>query len=99
MKYFRINSFWKFQEILKDLQNSFFNPSNSNQRVALENNVLRQRCQSILEDFLTSEDVTEAAMQTIFQVSSKYLSLYCCNYHFKILRLLIISQNAEHFLF
>ena len=67
------------QETLKDLQNFFFNPSNSNQRVALENNVLRQRCQSILEDFLTSEDVTEAAMQTIFQVSSKYLSSYCCN--------------------
>ena len=57
------------QETLKDLQNSFFNPSNSYQRVALENNVLRQRCQSILEDFLTSEDVTEAAMQQIFQVS------------------------------
>ena len=57
------------QETLKDLQNFFFNPSNSNQRVALENNVLRQRCQSILEDFLTSEDVTEAAMQQIFQVS------------------------------
>ena len=57
------------QETLKDLQNSFFNPSNSYQRVALENNVLRQRCQSILEDLFRSQDVTEATMQHIFQVS------------------------------
>ena len=59
------------QETLKDLQNFFFNPSNSNQRVALENNVLRQRCQSILEDLSRSQDVTEATMQQIFQVSKK----------------------------
>ena len=83
---------------MKDLQNSFFNPSNSNQRVALQNNVLRQRCQSILEDFLTSEDVTEAAMQTIFQVSSKYHISYSKNL-IVFTRLLIISQNAEYFLF
>ena len=62
------------QETLKDLQNCFFNPSNSNQRVALENNVLRQRCQSILEDLFRSQDVTEATMQQIFQVSKKYIS-------------------------
>ena len=59
------------QETLKDLQDLFFNPSNSNQRVALENNVLRQRCQSILEDLFRSQDVTEATMQQIFQVSKK----------------------------
>ena len=57
------------QETLKDLQNFFFNPNNSKQRVALENNVLRQRCQSILEDLFRSQDVTEATMQQIFQVS------------------------------
>ena len=58
---------------MKDLQSFFFNPNNSKQRVALENNVLRQRCQSILEDLFRSQDVTEATMQQIFQVSKNIL--------------------------
>ena len=77
---------------MKDLQNFFFNPNNSKQRVALENNVLRQRCQSILEDLFRSQDVTEATMQQIFQVSKNIL--ICNNETTKHIKIANYSSNC-----
>ena len=51
------------------MQNSFFHPSDPSKRIALENSVLRERCQSVLNDTANATNVTDEMKQNIIQVT------------------------------
>ncbi len=46
----------------------FFNKSNFGKRVALENSVLRERCQSIIEEASKATYITDKMKEDIHQV-------------------------------
>ena len=50
------------------MQNSFFHPGDPSKRVALENSVLRDRCQSVLNEAANTTNVTDEMKQSILQV-------------------------------
>lgn len=50
------------------MQDSFFHPSDPTKRVALENAVLRERCQGILTEATNAVNITEEMTENIFQV-------------------------------
>ena len=46
----------------------FFNKSDAGKRVALENTVLRERCQTILEKASNANDITDEVIENLHQV-------------------------------
>ena len=46
----------------------FFNKSNTGKRVALENSALRIRCQTVIEEVLKANHITDEMKQNVHQV-------------------------------
>ena len=63
------------------MQNSFFHPNDQSKRVALENSVLRERCQSVLNEAANATNVTDEMKQNILQVMPFHV-LSICYYKF-----------------
>ena len=57
-----------YQIVAKEIEEMFFNKSNTGKRVALENNALRIRCQTVIEEVLKANHITEEMKENIHQV-------------------------------
>ena len=59
----------QIKDAISDIQDSFFHATNPSKRVALENTVLRERCQSVLTEAANVANITKEMKKDIFQVS------------------------------
>ena len=59
----------KIKDAIRNMLDKFFHATNPSKRVALENTVLRERCQSVLTEAANVTNITEEMITDIFQVS------------------------------
>ena len=59
----------QIKDAISNMQDKFFHATIPSKRVALENTVLRERCQSVLTEAANVANITEEMTKDIFQVS------------------------------